>query len=268
MTSEPHPRFSFIVTVYNGEMFLEETLLSFLKQTETDWEAIVINDGSTDQTASILDRFQSKDHRFRIYHCNRLGRISALNRALELAVGEYIVINDADDISVSNRLRIQQMFLEKNPDVGMVGAFARTIDSLGKVLPETISAPTSDEDIRRVMIRFNPFVHSTIMYRAPILRAAGVYKDTFLPGFEWEMYVNIMKISHVANIPQLLVDYRIHQKSLTRTRNILKRLINVTRARWFVFREMHYPLRDAPLIFLGVVDVLPKWLLRWWKILS
>ncbi|MCX6715028.1 MAG: glycosyltransferase [Candidatus Uhrbacteria bacterium] len=267
MTSESHPRFSFIVTVFNGDAFLEETLLSFLHQTESDWEAVIVDDGSTDRTASILDRYQALDARFQVFHDTRLGRIPALNKAIGLANGAYIVINDADDISVPNRLRIQYGYLEEHPDVGMVGAFANMIDPEGNDLHEIISAPTEDKDIRCVLIRFNPFVHSTIMYRADVLRAAGNYRETFLPGFEWEMCVNIMKISHVANISQTLVAYRVHANSLTRTRNVLKRLVNVTRARWFVFREMRYPFKDFPLVFMGFTDVLPKSFVQWLRTL-
>lgn len=263
MESFTQPRFSFIVTVFNGAAFLEETLLSFLHQTESDWEAVIINDGSTDGTAACLDRYHSMDGRFRVYHRVRQGRISALNDAISLARGVYIAINDADDVSEPNRLEVQRNFLEQHPEVGMVGSFAEIMKEDGTKTGELISAPLAHEDIHRVLIRFNPFVHSTVMYRREILEAAGPYQDTFLPGFEWEMYVRVMKISHVANMPDVLVWYRIHANSLTRTRSAWKRVWNVTRARWFVFRELSYPFKDFPAVFFGILDVLPKSVTQW-----
>lgn len=257
------PRYSFIVTVYNGDAFLEETLLSFLSQTDVDWEAIIIDDGSTDQTAIILDKYQLQDARFRVLHVKRQGRIAALNEALSHARGTYVVINDADDVSEPQRLRTQRVFLEQHPEVGMVGSFAGVMQADGVKTEERITAPLTHADIQRVLIRFNPFVHSTIMYRGDVLRKAGPYQDTFLPGFEWQMYVHIMQIAQVANIPDVLVWYRIHPNSLTRTRSAWRRVWNVTRARWYVFRALHYPLKHFPSVFFGLADVLPKSVTQW-----
>jgi len=129
----------------------------------------------------------------------------------------------------------------------MVGTFARIIDPSDKETGTTITAPTDHKDIKRVILRYNPFVHSSILYKGEALEEAGPYTNKFIPGFEWEIYANIMSSWEVANIPQFLVSYRIHPKSLTRSRKPLKRFLGTTKARWYVFKKLKLPLWHTPL---------------------
>ncbi|MFH0898873.1 MAG: glycosyltransferase family A protein [bacterium] len=252
------PKFSLIITVFNGKTFLNDTLISILNQDVDDWEAIIINDGSTDGTKELLDTFANKDKRLHVFHKPHVGRIKALNEAISLSKGHYVAINDDDDLSHTNRLRTQGEFLDVHPIIGMVGSFARIINENGNDNGKTISAETEDKDIRRIILRYNPFVHSSVMYRRKLLLETGGYTERFMPGFEWEIYAKIMKHAQVANIPETLVSYRSHRSSLTHRRPKWQRLFGVTRARWFVFKELGFSWKQFPFVFMGLVDLLPK----------
>jgi len=123
-----------------------------------------------------------------------------LNKGIHLARGRYIAINDGDDLSRPDRLRVEGAFLDSHLNIGMVGSFANVIDKHGVDTGEIIHAPTDHDEIKAVLLRFNPFVHSSVMYRAEILKDIGGYSDRFIPGFEWGMYANVMLRTKVANI--------------------------------------------------------------------
>ncbi|HVY36214.1 MAG TPA: glycosyltransferase [Candidatus Paceibacterota bacterium] len=252
------PLVSIIVTARNVEKYVSDLYKGLRSQTEQRWEAIVVDDGSTDGTADRFEALQREDPRIHLYRENHIGRIPALHRALDNATGAYIAIHDADDISCAQRIEKQVHFLEHHPKVGMVGSFASVIDASGTPTGNVITAPTTHRDIRRVIIRYNPFVHSSVMFRKEALFTNGVspYSQRFIPGFEWEVYVHVMKKWEVANIPECLVSYRIHETNLTKSRSAIKRLLNTTRARWYVFKTLKLPWYHFPFIFSGVRDIL------------
>jgi len=219
---------------------------------------VIVDDGSTDRTKEILDHYAAKDKRFRVYYPEHLGRIPVLNKAVELARGVYLAINDADDVNVPERLELEGKFLDEHPDHALVGSFATKIDTKSEEIGSVITAPTRDTSLRKVMVRYNPFVHSSMLYRREIVEKSGLYSDRFLPGFEWEMYVKLMQYGKAANLPLYLVKYRTHEKSLTWSRKKMKRLMNVTRARFFVWRALRRPLRELPFIFMGVFDLFSR----------
>ena len=101
------------------------------------------------------------------------------------------------------------------------------------------------------------------MYRTSVLDRVPRYTERFLPGFEWEMYANIMKHASISVIPESLILYRVHANSLTKKRSRLKRLVHATRARWYVFRTLNYSITHAPELAFGLLDLLPTSVKRW-----
>ncbi|MBT5808372.1 glycosyltransferase family 2 protein [Candidatus Uhrbacteria bacterium] len=258
-----NPKISIVTTVYNGDAFLNDTLESLFQQDETDFEIIVVDDGSTDKTAEILAEWAQSHPRLRVFSSDHVGRVDALNEALGYARGKYVAISDADDLYRSDRLRIQSAFLDAHTDVGMVGSFAKTINETGEETGVIITAPTTHDEIVNIMIRYNPFVHSSVMYRHDVLDEVGEYSNRFIPGFEWEMYTKVIQRSKVANLPEQLVSYRRYSSSQTFRRSKLKRLCGVTRARWFVFRTLDYRWAHVPEVFMGLLDLLPEGARKW-----
>ena len=132
-----HPRVSVLMSVYNGAPYLELAVQSILSQTYDDFEFIIVNDGSTDDTDEILGLFA--DTRIvRICNPNNIGLTRSLNLALRQASGEFIARQDSDDISVPEKLSMQTAFLESHPEYGLVGCATKRIDSGGKYLQTVI----------------------------------------------------------------------------------------------------------------------------------
>lgn len=256
MNPTGQPLVSIIMTAYNEERYIADTLRALIAQSHGQWEALVVDDGSTDSTPRIISEFSARESRIIPILRENKGRIAALNEAIARARGSFIAVNDADDIPSPDRLAKEVQFLQSHEDHGMVGSYARITDANGIPTGDKIVAPSAHADIRKVMLRYNPFVHSSVMYRKEALESAGPYTDKFLPGFEWEMCANIMRNWKVANIPEYLVLYRIHSKSLTRSRRAWTRFTNATRARWYVFRTLRYPWYYLPLVASGIRDLL------------
>jgi hypothetical protein len=127
-----NPTVSVVMSVFNGEPYLHEALESILNQTFRDFEFIIINDGSTDGSATVLESYRKSDSRLRVYHQENRGVGESLNRGCGLAQGKYIARMDADDIATSGRLMRQVEFMEGHPEVDVVGGAVEFIDATGK----------------------------------------------------------------------------------------------------------------------------------------
>jgi len=216
------PLISVNMVVHNGEKFIFESINSILNQTFINFELIIINDGSTDKTKEIISSF--KDPRIISKNNEKNnGIVYSRNMAAKLSLGKYIAIQDADDISLPNRLELELEFLNNNPDFGLVGSFAELIDASGKSLNKIQSKYLSFQNIKINLLFKNCFTHSSILYRKDIL-----IKYLFSSNFEnyCEDYDMIVKVSNkmkVFNINKVLIKYRIHGKNISlNNKNIQK----------------------------------------------
>lgn len=259
------PLVSVVITTFNASKYLKETLDSIKKQTHKNTEIIVVDDGSTDNTKEILGDFKDShpEENITINLSSHIGRINALNKGISLCSGSYIAICDADDVFSQKKIEVQVSILNKDKNLGFCGTNGHYINSQSR----KISGPPfmkvfSDEEIRKNIIKYNPFIHSSVVYRKSALTSTNPYSDKFIPGFEWEIYINIMKKWKTLIINQDLIAYRVHQNNLTKKRKPLKRLINTTRARIYVRKNLEKRYRNWPHVFRGMLDVLPS---RFWK---
>lgn len=206
MSPKTPPKISVVMSVYNGEKYLQEAVDSILKQTFIDFEFIIINDGSTDKTREILELYS--DPRIRLFHQDNIGLTISLNRGLKLAKGEYIARMDADDISLPLRFWNQVAFLDKNKNVGIVGGNCIIINSKGE---ETgfYRVPLKPLQIYWASNIANPFVHPSVMIRNSLLKQNAIqYDERFSTTQDYELWVRFLKISTGANIKEFLVKYR------------------------------------------------------------
>jgi len=196
------------MSVFNGEDFLRESIESILNQTFKDFEFIIVDDGSTDGTKRILSEYREKDSRIEIIiNEKNIGLTKSLNKALKMTKGEYIARHDADDISLSQRFEKQIEFLQNNPDVKILGTYAHIISQNKKLLKKEI-LPTSDLEIRKLLIKRNSFVHSSIMIKKEIFDRVGLYNEQFKTTQDYELWFRALKISKGANLPLFLVEKR------------------------------------------------------------
>ena len=202
-----------IMPVYNAENYLKESIDGVLSQTYSNFELIILNDGSTDSSDTIITSYT--DPRI-VYVKNNLNLklIATLNLGLQKAKGKYIARIDADDIMLPNRISKQVMFLEENLDYGMVGSYVQTFGDV----EGSIFYPLDDASIRYTSMFYNPFVHSTVMLRASVIATNLLdYDSTMLHVEDYALWIQIMRVSKVANLPEILVRYRVHASQISTT---------------------------------------------------
>lgn len=213
------PKVSIIMSVYNGEEFLKDSILSVLNQTYKDFEFIIVNDGSTDNSLEIIEDLQKSDGRIRIINNNQnLGLTKSLNLGLLESKGEYIARLDAGDISLPERIEKQADFLDNNKDIGLVGTWMYIINAKGDIINE-IKYPTEDKKIRKALINYNPFAHSSIMLRRSILPKIDIYNEEYKYAQDYKLYIDLYHYTEFANISMTLVEYRKSSNSITSRKN-------------------------------------------------
>jgi glycosyltransferase involved in cell wall biosynthesis len=203
------------MAVHNGARFLDRALESVLQQTLQEFEFIVVDDGSTDETLAILAR--CTDRRLRVVSQDRTGQNAALNRGLELATGEFIARQDADDVWLPGRLEWQVRYLESHPLVGAVGAQAVSVDETERPLSVT-RLPTTPAALRWHLLFESPFVHSAVLARRDVLDAVGGYRtdDAVAQLADYELWSRIARTADLANAPIALVLYREHPETMSK----------------------------------------------------
>ncbi len=214
-------RLSVIIPVFNGQDFIEESVSSILRQSFSDFELLVIDDGSTDQTLKILTKMSRHDSRMRLFSRENKGLVFTLNELLEKSTADLIARMDADDISLPDRFRIQVNFLDTNPDVVLVGSSVQLIDSMGRYLT-TLSQPLSNFEIQKNLLQGHTSVaHPVAMFRRKSVIMAGGYRQEFYPTEDLDLWLRLGELGKIANISEPLLSYRIHQDSIS-GKNILK----------------------------------------------
>lgn len=203
MTTTPlPPRVSVVMSVYNGERYIRQAVESILNQTFGDFELLLIDDGSTDQTPAILKSFN--DPRIvRITHPANLGLVTALKEGVEQARGELIARMDADDISSPDRFAKQIAFLDAHPEVGVLGTAMRQVDSRGRLLA-IVDPPTDHALIEWMMLFESPVMHATVMMRRAIVVRAGNYNLLYRHIEDGELWSRMITITRFANLPEVL----------------------------------------------------------------
>jgi glycosyltransferase involved in cell wall biosynthesis len=206
------PRVTVLVPVYNGAAYLDEAVRSVLDQTFTDFELLIIDDGSTDRSVEIIRGFA--DPRIRLERNERnLGLIATLNKGLGLAAGDYVARMDCDDVSLPNRLARQVDFMDRHPEVGMAGSWFERLENGGSKRVET---PVGDGDIRYFLIFDNTFLHSSMIFRREFLEHHRLrYDPGFVHAEDYEFWVRCGAYTRLANIPEVLVRYRFHPGNIS-----------------------------------------------------
>ncbi len=217
------PKISVIMSVYNGEKYLEESIQSILNQSFRDFEFIIVDDGSSDRTLEILKDYTEKDSRVKIITNEKnIGLTKSLNKAIKIAQGKYIARQDADDISLPQRLEKQIEFLEKNPEIKILGTFGYRIDKHGKILKREI-VPVSFSEVKKTLIKRNPFIHTSVI----MTRELSSYNENFKVSQDYELWFRILRIAKGENLPLFLVKkrYRTEMISFNRGREQIKYML-------------------------------------------
>lgn len=247
------PLVSVIMGVYNCKNYkmLEESVLSIVHQTFTDWEFIICNDGSTNNTENMLNQIENLDSRIRIisYKKNK-GLSTALNMCIQKAKGKYIARQDDDDISYPNRLEVQVDFLNKNPEYAIVGCIADVYDDNG--IWGEYNLPQKPQKLD--FLWNNPFAHPTVVMRKEALTISGNYrvaKET-KKSQDYDLFMRMYANGYVGyNIQTKLYKYRIENGE--KKHRPMRYRIDEAKLRYIGFRKMNILLKGVPFIFKPVV---------------
>lgn len=210
------PLVSIITATYNDETYIESSIRSVLSQDFTDFEYLIINDGSSDGTKKIIERLQKEDNRIRIINQKNQGLVASLNRGLKEAKGKYIARIDGDDEWLPHKLKTQVEALEANDRLVLIGGGAEIINQ-DSVPTGFILNVARDEDIRLGLCLFNQFNHSSVVYRRQVALDAGLYPNT-CPAEDYDLFSKFTAYGELANIPYAVFRYRISDGSISSQR--------------------------------------------------
>lgn len=207
------PAITVLMPAYNAARYIGEAIASVLQQTFTDFELLIVNDGSTDETLNVINGF--KDERIVVISQTNRGVADALNAGLKYARAPYIARFDADDICYPYRLEKQIRFLQDNPGYILVGSEAKYILENGDFLFDFHCIAYSHEQIMDKLYFYCPFVHPTVMYRKDAVIQAGGY-PTHAHNFEdYLLWTRLAGTGKLCNLTEPLIKYRLNSTSVT-----------------------------------------------------
>ncbi len=208
------PVISVVMSVYNGQKYLRESIDSILEQTYKNFEFIIINDGSEDNSLDILLEYEARDPRITIVNQNNIGLTRSLNRGIKLAASEYIARQDADDISLPTRLEKQLNFMENHPEVAVVGCLGDFFNVDG-VLRAVRDPKHSREGMKRHLASKNLFMHGSAMMRKSCLAKVGFYREFFRHSQDYDLWLRLSQYFDIDVLPENLYQYRVTLEAIS-----------------------------------------------------
>jgi glycosyltransferase involved in cell wall biosynthesis len=213
------PAVSVIMAVRDGQQWLQHAVDSILTQTFSNFELLIIDDGSSDKTPNILADYRARDRRVIVIPQAREGLVRALNRGLARARAPFVARLDADDVALPQRLQHQLSYFEERPKTNLLGTWAQVIDGFGR--PKRLLRPAVDGRILlQTLARTNPFIHSSVMFRTVIARKLGGYHLPFEAAEDYDLWLRFSEIGDIAILPEVLIQYRRHISSVTARRAV------------------------------------------------
>ena len=215
LSTSAAPIVSVLLPVYNAEPYLREAVESVLSQSFADFELVVINDGSTDNSLPILRGYGEKDPRVRVVTRENRGITATLNELIGLARGKYAARMDADDISEPGRLGRQVEFLENFMSHVAVGTWFTLISDVGPI-GTVVKHPRAHEEIEKQLLSgCTAICHPTSMVRLDAYRAVSGYRPEFEAAEDLDLWLRLSEVGRLANIQDVLLQYRLHRNSVS-----------------------------------------------------
>lgn len=203
------PLVSVVMVVCNADRFLAEAIESILGQTFKDFEFIIVDFGSADNSKAIALGCAAKDSRIKFHEIRNCSLPEARNAGCVLARGEYIAVMDADDVSLPSRLLLQAEFMEKHPKVGVLGGTVEWIDAAGRTL-QKMQHPLKDSEIQSALLRYPALWHPSNLIRRAAFVAVGGYRPAFVVAHDYDLWLRIAECFQIANLQEVVLKYRIH----------------------------------------------------------
>ena len=252
---------SVVMAVYNGEDYLEEAINSILMQTYQDFEFIIVNNGSTDGTAQIINKIN--DPRVKVVQMdNNQGISAARNLGIDQAKGDWIVLQDDDDISLPQRIEAQVKYLQEHPEVIQVCTMIEVIAGKTAVPLEQLEAEANYvnatltwEQIRQKRFFSSPICFGTSMYAKKVFQQAGGYNAEYQLGEDYDLFLRMLELGCIAVVPQKLYKYRVDPYSNSR-RDPLKtyNTLKIISTKYICKQLVDQKIRPPRLIIIGTEE--------------
>ena len=210
------PKISVLMSVYNGSNYLRESIESIINQTFSDFEFIIINDSSTDNTGEIISEYAQKDDRIKVFNNEEnIGLTKSLNKGLNFARGEYIARQDADDVSLAQRFERQVAVLDRNPEAVLISCELEVINSEGAFVKK--EERSCDPQLVPWYLMFYNHIggHSQVIFRAKTARELGGYSEAHRYSQDYEFWCRLAKTGDIIILPEVLHQLRRHGKGIT-----------------------------------------------------
>jgi glycosyltransferase involved in cell wall biosynthesis len=205
-----------VLPAYNAEKHIADAIESILGQTYTNFELILLNDGSTDATLNIIYHYLNTDSRIRLVNSEiNNGLIYQLNLGVEKARGNIIARMDSDDVADLRRLETQLRFLMKNPNFLVVGSNVNCINIKGEIMGSNDIESSNDNIFWNSFFKC-PVSHPTTMFYKSILNQVGGYRSNYFPAEDFDLWTRILRIGEIGILPDKLLYYRVHEDSTSR----------------------------------------------------
>lgn len=216
------PTISVAMSVYNGARFLESAIESVLAQTFTDFEFLILDDGSSDGSLAIIERAAARDPRIRAITRENRGLVYSLNQMIAEARAGLIARMDADDLCLPERFERQLAFLEANPDYGVVGTFTRDIDADGLPFPlGGAEHPETHEEFLAAIAAHGPLLaHPSVMMRRDVLLEVGGYHAAFRHCEDFDLWLRLADRTRIANLTDRLLVYRHYAEQVSNRHSV------------------------------------------------
>lgn len=209
------PTVSVLMPVYNAARYVADAVESILGQTFADFEFLIVDDGSTDRSRSILERYAAHDGRIRLTSRPNTGYTVVLNELLGLARGELVARMDADDVALPERLARQVDYLRAHPDVVCLGTAVHFIDEAGRFLRDGHPGMDHEAIQERALAGDCPLNHPSVMMRRVAVEAVGGYRAEFEPAEDLDLWLRLVEVGRLVNLPDVLMKYRQHVGSFS-----------------------------------------------------
>ena len=216
-----NPVVSVVMVVCNVERFLAEAIESILAQTFRDFEFIIIDYGSIDRSKSIISSFAAKDERIKSHEIPNCSLPEARNAGCFLAQGKYIALIVADNVSFPDRLKWGVEFMEKHPELGLVGGGMEAIDALGASLPNSAlpyrsaPRPLENRELQSALLSYCAIWQNSVLMRKEAFTLVGGYRTLFLQAEDYDLWLRIAERFEIANLKQAVFKLRYHPHQLS-----------------------------------------------------
>jgi glycosyltransferase involved in cell wall biosynthesis len=210
------PAVSVIMSVFNGEAYLESALRSILNQSVREFEFVIVDDGSKDRTAQILAAYAAADERIRLISRPNKGLIASLNEAASVSKAPFLARMDGDDVAHPKRFEAQLAEFERRPELVALGTQINVIDRRGGQSGKEQRFPVGADEVAANYPNGGPFIaHPTLMMRTDAFRQVGGYRAPFVAAEDLDLLYRLCRIGQIDNLREALLDYRVHGKNIS-----------------------------------------------------